>query len=96
VTEREAAIQALQPMLHHATINGLWLKRSNDGMCFSPAEIHQKNNNNELCWGPLHWELINPQTLIINVPAKLKEIEEKLSKHNEDIIQRMGSKWNLR
>ena len=96
MTEREIAIQALQPMLYHAQTNNLWLKRIHDGECFSPMEISAKHNNNELCWGPLHWELINPQTLIINVPAKLKEIEEKLSKHNEDLIVRMGSKWNLK
>lgn len=96
MTEYEHVVQMLQPMLQHATANGLWLKSIHGDICVSPDEMRKKHANNELCWGPNNWELINPKDLIINIPERLEALEEELSIHNEDIIKRMGSRWNLK
>lgn len=61
-------------LIRDAERRGLWLRSPYQNLWFSPQELRDQNAKGSFCWGPLNFELRDPQEM---VRALEREIEGK-------------------
>lgn len=78
-------LNGLEPLIQEAERKGLWLESTYQNIPFSPRELRTKNKNGEFVWGKVNWRLIDPKTLLRDIPKLVAEAE----KHNAAIMTRI-------
>lgn len=86
----EGITGSMEPLLQEAEQRGLWLKPKFLELCFSPAELRHALDQGRFAhgWGPLNWELIDPQAPINAALLQVQEAHESLKSIRERV-----SKW---
>lgn len=83
--QRQRIIDSLEPLFQRAREKGLWFRSNYQGFHFSPKEFRERLAKGECCWGPVNWELIDPNTLLKDEALEAKKVRE----HNVEIRKRM-------
>lgn len=60
MSEREAVIASMEPLLKRAEIEGLYLHCSYQDIWYSPEELRAEHANNRMLWGAVNWTLRDP------------------------------------
>lgn len=51
----------LRPLIEQARAEGKWLWCHYQDLWFSPDDLAAQNAKGSFCWGPVNWELRDPQ-----------------------------------
>lgn len=60
MTEREAVIEGMEPMLRKAKLEGLYLHCAYQDIWFSSDELREEQSRGSFCWGAVNWTLRDP------------------------------------
>jgi hypothetical protein len=77
--------EPLKELYDEAKQKGLWFYCYYQCMWFSPDELAKKNENNQLRWGPVNWQLRDPNELLKEIEQRIRSEKEKL----EDVKARI-------
>ncbi len=76
----EAIRETLRPLLRKARDEGKWLWCGYQSLWFSPDELDAQHNEGNFLWGPINWELRNPQDRVQHLERQIKHAKVDLTK----------------
>src|SRR5271166_6691957 len=91
MSQREEILKMLEPMFQEAIREKKWFYCGYQAMVFSPKELREEHNKDQLIWGPTNWRLIDPPK-----PTDIDRLIMETKKKNDALIKRIEEGWKLR
>lgn len=70
----------MKPLIERAKKEGKWLRCSYQDIWFSPSELENAQADGKFRWGPVNWDLFDPndkvRSLELEIENKKRSLEE--------------------
>lgn len=83
--------KSLQPLMQEARDKGFWMHCPYSNIWMTPDELDVEHDSYRLLWGPVNWQVKDPQELvdtldqkILNVEAERRRILKRISRDSKD------------
>lgn len=82
--ERAKIILSLEPLFDKARAEGLWFFSTYQDLWFSPDELQEQHELGQFIWGPVNWQLIDPEIYKRQLEKRLNHAQQAL----DDFLER--------